>query len=237
MKILIVLILLPIFIWILWLVSSRKRRRQFVLPLAGVILAILVIISPLGVGLGLWGLISLVPPDSGERADSIVVLGRGGGGWRDSRINTVKELWKSNRAPQIFVSGNSDAQKIVQILEEFGIPSNKLSGEECSQTTEENAVFTSAFLNPKGIKKSILVTDPAHMLRSILMFQTFGFHIIPYFSPLPFPYQIKHILREYAGLVTYFLSGNFSPLSANSINNPPVNVTQRISEWRCQVKS
>jgi hypothetical protein len=35
-----------------------------------------------------------------------------------------------------------DAHQIVQTLEEMGVPEQQLGGEECSQTTHENALFT-----------------------------------------------------------------------------------------------
>jgi uncharacterized SAM-binding protein YcdF (DUF218 family) len=201
--------------------------------------AALVFISPLGIRFGLWGLTSLVPPDSGDRVDAIVVLGRGSD-MRDTRIAEALKLWQSNRAQQIFVSGRSDAQPMVQTIEDLGVPGQYLSGEECSLTTEENALFTSAFLHSQGLKKIVLITDSPHILRSLLTFQSYGFHVIPHPSPQPahYPYidQIGDLLREYAGLAEYNLTGKFNLRPTNILDNPPANVTQRISNWNCQVK-
>jgi uncharacterized SAM-binding protein YcdF (DUF218 family) len=235
MELLIILSLL----WRFWFANYRRhRRRWFVLPIAGVT-AILFCISPLGIGIGQWGLMSLIPPDSGDVADAIVVLGRGSD-LRDSRIAEAWELWKSKRAPQIFASGMLDAKRTIQTLENLGVQEQYLSGEECSQSTQENALFSSALLRSQGVKKILLVTDPPHMLRSLLTFQSFGFQVIPHPSPLPAQYtsqnQMTAVLREYAGLAGYTLTGQFSPRTEDILNNPPVEITQRIADWGCHVR-
>jgi uncharacterized SAM-binding protein YcdF (DUF218 family) len=202
------------------------------------ITAMLVVISPVGIRIGLWGLTSLIPPDSGEPADAIVVLGRGAD-LRQHRIAEVWKLWQSNRAPKIFASGMSDARQMVRSLEEMGVPEQRLGGEECSQSTQENALFTSALLRSQGIKRIVLVTDSPHMLRSLLTFRSFGFHVIPHPSPqptqYPLPDKIGNLLREYVGLAMYALTGQFNPHPTDVLNHPPTEVTQKIRDWVCRV--
>lgn len=237
MKFLVIIPIILLLISIVWLTSSRRRQRRFVLPIA-VITVMFVVILPLGINLGLWGLASLVPPDSGELADEIVVLGRGNY-LRASRIAEAWNLWRSNRAPEIFASGMSDARLMVRELEDMGIPEQRLSGEECSQTTQENALFTSAFLGDRGVKKIVLLTDSAHMLRSLLTFRSFGFQVIPHPTPEIARYRLYHklgdLLRESVGLIKYALTGQFSPRSPDISNNPPAEVIRKIIDWRCQV--
>jgi uncharacterized SAM-binding protein YcdF (DUF218 family) len=131
-----------------------------------------------------------------------------------------------------------DAHQIVQTLEEMGVPEQRLGGEECSQTTHENALFTSALLHSQGIRKIILVTDSPHMLRSLLTFRSFGFHVIPHPSPQSTHYSLRNkignLLREYAGLAIYALSGQFSPHPVAVLNDPPAEVARKILDWSCQ---
>lgn len=232
MKLLIILALL----WVLWLVIPRRWRRLLIIP--AVVLAIgSILFSPIGMSIGLWGLTAFVPPDSGESVQAIVVLGRGKS-LRELRVSEVQELWQSDRAPRIFVSGMSDADAIIQSLNQQGIPEQSLSGEECSQSTEENGVFTSAILHPQGIQKILLVTDPPHMLRSFLVFRSFRFQVIPHFSPIVIPSTLQEYfriqLREYLGLAEYALTGKFILRNPASLNPPPAEVTQKFQDWNCR---
>jgi uncharacterized SAM-binding protein YcdF (DUF218 family) len=154
-----------------------------------------------------------LPPDSGASADAIVVLGRGKD-LRKSRAEVAAKLWKTGRAPKIFVSGREDSPVIMKLLTAGGIPQQYLNSENCSQTTEENARFTAILLQPKGIQRILLITDPAHMLRALLTFQRMGFTVIPYLSPLPpeytAPKEAVLVFREYMGLANYSLAGRLS---------------------------
>ncbi|WAL58472.1 YdcF family protein [Thermocoleostomius sinensis] len=231
MKLLILLALL----WVVWLLMPRRWGRFWQLPLVGLAGAA-ILLTFTKVDLGLWGLTAFVPPDSGEPAEAIVVLGRGEA-FRDSRVAAVKTLWQSDRAPRIFASGMSDAQSMIQALEADGIPSESLFGEECSQSTEENAVFTHAILRPQGIRSVILVTDPPHLLRSFLLFRSFRFHVIPHASPMPIfsspQIQDRLELREYLGLLKYAVTGQFFPRSTASLRQPSPDVVQKLQNWQC----
>lgn len=165
------------------------------------------------------GLVASIPEDPGTSADAIVILGRGTP-YQTTRVEVATELWLAKRAPTIFVSGITDAPEIVTLLKAKGIPIDVIQGENCSASTEQNALFTANLLQPKGIKNIILVTDPPHMLRSIFTFRSFSFQVIPYTSPLP-PLTAKEKEklwhREYGGLFLYSLLAWFLPQSSHSI--------------------
>ncbi|AFY57507.1 hypothetical protein Riv7116_5110 [Rivularia sp. PCC 7116] len=168
---------------------------------------------PLTTAVANKGLVAFVPPDKGQTADAIVVLGRGGA-FRDSRVKVAANLWESQRAPVIFASGSGDGTEIVNKLKRQGVPSEALNEEHCSRTTKENALFTASMLMPQGIKKIILVTDPPHMLRSLLTFRNVGFEVIPHQSPVPHLTQSRKammMIYEYMGLVKYGLGGRLAP--------------------------
>ncbi|MGB7381137.1 MAG: YdcF family protein [Rivularia sp. (in: cyanobacteria)] len=175
------------------------------------------------------GLVAFVPPDRGQTADAIVVLGRGEA-FRNSRVEVAANLWESQRAPLIFASGSGDGSEIVNQLERIGIPSQALEEEHCSQTTKENALFTASVLQPQGIKKIILVTDPPHMLRSLLTFRNVGFEVIPHKSPAPHLTQTRKAMMmfyEYMGLVKYGLKGEFVPQNMAKQEQPQI-IGQRL---------
>ncbi|NJN88434.1 MAG: DUF218 domain-containing protein [Leptolyngbyaceae cyanobacterium SL_7_1] len=161
-------------------------------------------------------LVSLIPSDRGGSADAIVVLGRGGE-LRQDRVNVASQLWEDGRAPRIFASGWGDAHAIADELKQRGVPESVIDGEPCSRTTEENALFTAALLQPQGVKRILLVTDAPHMLRSLLTFRSLGFEVVPHPNSLPKISKRQRgflIYREYFGLLSYGVLGRFTPREA-----------------------
>ena len=197
-----------------WAIKRLPYRRVWSLVSAVVLLIYLLAFTPNAVMAGNHFLIQSLPGNSTASADAIVILGRGDD-LRQSRAETAAQLWNAGRAPLLFASGKGDAEEIAQLLEHQGIPSKAISGEPCAQTTEENARFTAAELLPHHHQRIILVTDPPHMLRSLLTFQSLGFAAVPYFSPLPDELSIHKrgllIFREFLGLAIYKLKGRLSP--------------------------
>jgi len=196
--------------------------------------------SPIMLGLACQGLTFALPKDIGEQADSIVILGRGEP-LRSKRVELGSELWQQKRAPRVFVSGMLDAEEIITQLEGKGIPKHQIIGERCSQNTEENAEFTSAILHPQGIKKILLLTDLPHMLRAKILFQDFGFTVIPYPIALPLQWdtakQLEVVFREYAGLFHYQWQGYLRQRTQDEIDRPSEMVVDRLKNWNCQINS
>lgn len=198
-----------------WLLSRLSMRWKGGISGVGLLLLVSYVLvgSPIGVALGDRLLVYPVPPDTGETADAIVVLGRGSE-LRPDRVDVAADLWQSQRAPLVFASGRGDAVEIAEQLESQGLPSDAIAGEPCSRTTEENAQFSALLLKPQSVKRILLVTDPPHMLRSLLTFRSLGFEVIPHLSPLPQPLSNRHegilLLREYVGLAAYSILGRFS---------------------------
>jgi uncharacterized SAM-binding protein YcdF (DUF218 family) len=189
----------------------RQRYRRFKIwgiAIATSTLCFSLFLPPIGHQL----LVGFLPPDSGEAAEAIVILGRGTE-LQPQRVTVATHLFRAGRAPQIFVSGFGDAPLIVQQLQQRNIPTAALSSESCSRTTAENAEFTAAHLQPQDIHKIILVTDPPHMLRSMLTFRGVGFEVIPHASPLPAKYDTQKArflaLRESLGFISYGLLGRY----------------------------
>lgn len=225
-------------LWVLWLVSSRRRKRRVILPLATIGLSYLFLTSPIALALASLGLTFSLPPDAGEKTDAIVILGRGEP-LRSYRVEVASDLWQARRAPKIFASGMLDAEEAIAKLQNGGIPKIQLSGERCSQTTEENAQFTAAVLHPQGIHKILLLTDAPHMLRSQILFQSFGFMVTPHPIPLPLHWstteQLGSVLREYVGLISYRWQDRLRQRTQSEIDRPAAEVTDRLKTWNCRV--
>lgn len=234
MEALIVLTLIGIF----WLISPRRWRRMILAPAGILVLIYLGLTSPIGVALATQGLTASLPADRGEPVDAILVVGRGDG-LRNLRIEQVEQLWQARRAPKIFASGMLDAEFIVDQLKEAGLPIAVLSGERCSQSTEENALFSAAVLGAQKIQKILLVTDPHHMLRSFYAFRSVGFTVTPHMTPLPTHLrteeQVLLMLREYVGTAVYAVTGRLGQRTDVTLQKPPSWVTNRIAEWECKV--
>jgi uncharacterized SAM-binding protein YcdF (DUF218 family) len=110
----------------------------------------------------------------------------------------------------------------------LGIPSDRITIEEASRDTAENAVLTKPLANPKPGERWLLVTSAYHMPRSIGVFRRVGFAVEAY----PVDYRTRGIedlarpfpslgeglrrgdtaMREWIGLLMYRLAGRTSEL-------------------------
>lgn len=224
------------------LFPRRSYRRQL-----GVGLGLLVLLwfgylglkSPLGKFVLTQGLTAPVPEDTGEPVDAIVILGRGGGFLMDSRTDVAVDLWEDQRAPFIFSSGRPEAENMMEQLHEKGVPLEALRGEDCSRTTEENALFTAAVLQQEGVETILLLTDSPHMLRSLLTFRSLGFEVVPHSTPFSkenhptFPGRV--ISKEYRGILGYALLGRFLPRSFDGFNHLSEAERQKALTGGCNV--
>lgn len=214
-----VLPLLASMIALPWLFRQWRWKRQMS-GLATVLMVVYLLGASATVArIGNQGLTQLIPSDPGRPADAIVILGRGSQ-LRASRVKTGVQLWQQQRAPLIFVSGRGDAPIMSHMLAKRGVPERAIEGEPCSATTNENAEYTATLLQAQAVNSIILVTDPPHMLRSYLTFQSLGFEVQAHPSPIPDNFRSPRtrflVLREWFGLVGYGLMGRYFARSAPS---------------------
>ena len=84
-------------------------------------------------------------------------------------------------------------------------------------------MFTASIQQPQGVKRILLVTDPPHMLRSLLTFRNVGFEVIPHKSSVPHLTQTRKAMMmfyEYLGLVKYGLEGELVPQNMAKLEQP-----------------
>ncbi len=257
---LISLLLYPLgLIWLL-LVAALVLKRKPAWARAALLLALAVI----WIGGNTWVATALVrslewqylPPDPLPQAEAIVVLGGGTqpalyprstvevGGAGD-RVIYAAHLYHQGAAPHILVSGGYIAalsehaapvsEDMAELLVMLGVPETAIWQESESRNTYENAVYSRAFLEERGIDGIILVTSALHMPRAVGLFEHQGFDVIP----APTDYSVTQagweqlwqpnltaqlfnvfpdvsnlddttrVIKEYLGILLYRLSGQF----------------------------
>jgi uncharacterized SAM-binding protein YcdF (DUF218 family) len=203
------------------------------------LLIYLLLISPTLSTLATATLTRFVPADSGAPADAIVVLSRGEEA-AGQRYQTAAQMWQDQRAPQIFVTAHGNLIKMEQLLQQRQIPTSILNGTNCAMTTYDEAQSTAAILGPQGVERIILITDPPHMLRSLLTFRGLGFTVTPHIMPLPAGLSAAErsllALREYPGLLSYALLGRFSQ-DTSDLKQPSAKTLQEIERRKCYISS
>jgi uncharacterized SAM-binding protein YcdF (DUF218 family) len=158
----------------------------------------------------------LVLDDGNPTADMIVVLG-GGSGERPSR---AAELFRSNAAPKILVSGAGDADGNRLLLMHRGVPASAILLEPNSKTTKENALFSIPLLRTKDAKRVILVTSWYHSRRALKCFRHYAPDLTFYSCPSYYGFDSsewshEHLRRkiqaEYTKTVGYWVCYGVCP--------------------------
>jgi uncharacterized SAM-binding protein YcdF (DUF218 family) len=154
------------------------------------------------------------------------------------RLTAVAELAKRYPDARIIFSGGPGAALLYQnrpeadfalrLLETIGVAPGRVIPESKSRNTVENARFSREIAQPKPGERWLLVTSAYHLPRSVGIFRKAGFPVEAY--PVdwrtsgpsdalrPFPTlgdglrRTDTAVREWVGLVAYWLSGDTSEL-------------------------
>jgi uncharacterized SAM-binding protein YcdF (DUF218 family) len=186
----------------LLLLCTRFRRLASWLVVTSVVLLAVAGFSPLGNFL-ILPLEQRFPPWDASRGppDGIVVLG--GGITPDisaargvvalneaaERITVTAELARRYPNARIIYTGGSsavlfdriaEAPFAVQELEALGVARDRITAEEQSRNTIENAVFSRLVAQPKPGERWLLITSAFHMPRAIAAFRAAGFAVEAY---------------------------------------------------------
>ncbi len=215
----------------------RKRTRAGALVCAGLAGVMWVGTSNIFGGLLLGPLERAYPAPAKAEGDVIVVLCGGfkGGGRPFSaserlasgtleRADAAFKLHKETGLPLLISGGapfseSPEAEAAAAYLKELGVPENRITREERSRDTQENARFSLKICGEKGYKRIILLTSAYHMPRSVLLFREAGsLEIVPfpvvrrsggprfYSDYLPGGgLEARQALNEYLGILYYRL--------------------------------
>jgi uncharacterized SAM-binding protein YcdF (DUF218 family) len=152
--------------------------------------------------------------DSGERLTEGVRLSRvypkarivfSGGSW----LPSSSDAGEASTAQKFFI--------------DMGVPPERITLENRSRNTYENAVFSAAALTPKPGEQWLLVTSAFHMPRAMGCFRTAGFAVTPwpvdyrtsgwgelrwiYAQPSVGLRNLDLAIKEWMGLLAYRISG------------------------------
>ena len=97
--------------------------------------------------------------------DAIVILGGGD----DDRIRQGKLM--ADRYPDVPLIVTGDGGTIVKGLLDAGLESTRITHEEASESTFDNAVFTRAILDRLHARRVLLVTNWFHVPRALAVFR------------------------------------------------------------------
>ena len=106
-----------------------------------------------------------------------------------ARAGHAADLYKRGLAPHIIASGGNErdssgggtteASIIQAVLQEDGVPSSNIVLEERSLDTVQNILNSQAIMRAHGWRTAILVTEPFHINRAVLIARDAGLPIYP----------------------------------------------------------
>ena len=133
--------------------------------------------------------------DEKAQSDAAIILGAGTWNGEVSpvyreRLNHGIWLYQNGYVQFLIVTGGtgegsavSDAQAAKEYVLSQGVPEDVILLEERSTITEENLEYSKAIMEEKGLSTAIIVSDPLHMKRAMLMAKDYGLAACP--SPTP----------------------------------------------------
>jgi uncharacterized SAM-binding protein YcdF (DUF218 family) len=232
------------------LMFTRFRRAGRRLATLGVVLLLLAGLSPLG-NILIYPLEQRFPPWDAARGAPAGIVVLGGAISPDvsaahgtpalteaaERLTAVAELARQFPAARIIYSGGNarlllvrgnEAEYALKLFESFGIARERLTPEDKSHNTVENARFSKALADPKPGERWLLVTSAYHMPRAIGIFRRAGFAVEAYpvdwrtrgRVDLMMPFdsltgglrRTDTAVREWVGLAAYRITGQSSAL-------------------------
>jgi uncharacterized SAM-binding protein YcdF (DUF218 family) len=117
--------------------------------------------------------------------------------------------------------GPTEADTARRLFADLGLPATRLTFEDESRNTWENAVLTHRLVQPRAGETWLLVTSATHMPRAMGSFRAAGWTVLPWpvnyttgadpglWYNWPFPTRLNQAegaLREWLGLVVYRLT-------------------------------
>jgi uncharacterized SAM-binding protein YcdF (DUF218 family) len=186
-----------------------------------------------------------LPPPDLPPPEGIIVLG----GAIDDQVSAARQetifneggerlteaVVLAKRYPQarvVYTSGSSsftgaastEALQARKLMSQMGIAPERVTIEDKSRNTDENARFTAAIVHPQPSQRWIVVTSAFHIPRSMGIFEKAGFHPIAYpvsfrtrgrwpddlrlrFDPTRNLRTFDIAVHEWVGLLAYWASG------------------------------
>ena len=159
------------------------------------VLILLILFLVIYIGKNVFDICAFSAEDQKCRADVAVILGAAAYNGEVSpvyreRINHGITLYEEGYVDRLIVTGGtadqgeeSDASAAKKYLLSQGIPEEAVLIEDQSSITQENLENSKALMEENGYETAIIVSDPLHMKRAMLLAEDAG--ITAYSSPTP----------------------------------------------------
>lgn len=157
--------------------------------------------------------------EAGERISEAVAL---------ARVLPKARIVFSGGTAALFPGSDIEARAVRDMLISMGVAEARITLEDRSRDTWENAVFTKGVVTPQAGERWLLLTSAWHMPRAMGVFRAAGFPVEPwpvdyrtsgwgdavmfFYSPADGLRRLELVAKEYAGLIAYRLNGRSSSL-------------------------
>ena len=159
--------------------------------------------------------------EGGERLTEAVVLAK--------RYPQARIVYTGGSASFVPGTLSTEALQARKLMSQMGIAPDRVTIEDKSRTTDENARFSAAIVHPGPGERWIVATSAFHMPRSMGVFEKAGFHPIAYpvafrtrghwaddlrltFEPIRNLRIFDAAVHEWIGLAAYWASGRIDHL-------------------------
>ena len=192
------------------ILKTRKRRLNVIVVICAITVIYLLINA---LTIYRYGKV-----DEKRKSDVIIVLGAGTSNSGvspvyEERLNHGIWLYKNNYAEHIVVTGGtgsgetvSDAFRAKEYVCSNGVADEVVFMEDKSKITQENLKYTKEIMQENGWETCIIVSDPLHMKRAMLMAEDYGLHAVS--SPTPSSrYQTRRTKAKFLSREEFFYVG------------------------------
>lgn len=168
--------------------------------------------------------------DEGERVVDAAMLAR--------RYPEARVVFTGGNGSLIYGGENPEAKEAKKLLVELGVDPSRVTLEEKSRNTDENARFTAAMVHPQPGQRWLLVTSGFHMPRSMGLFEKAGFDVVAYpvafrtlgpGQPLLWSLDASENIwtfaiaaKEWVGLAAYWATGRIDRLFPGPQDGSPI---------------
>ena len=168
----------------------KKKTKIVLFSFLGILLLFVILLSVLAASIWRYARV-----DETRRADVAIVLGAGTEGGTVSpvfRERILHGIWlyENGYVDYLLLTGGvgdgstrSDAAVAREFAIDEGVPPEVILIEETSTITEENLDNARMVMEANGLSTALLVSDPLHMKRAMLVAEDYG--VTAYSSPTP----------------------------------------------------
>lgn len=163
-----------------------KRDKCKIILASGVVILLLIVFA-IGIAISIWNYGKV---DEKAPADVAIVLGAAISDGEVSpvyreRINHAITLYEEGTVDFIILTGGfgegsykSDSQVAKEYALSQDVPEERILIEEKSTITEENLEFSKEIMDENDLEIAIIVSDPLHMKRSMLMAKDYNINAL-----------------------------------------------------------